>query len=167
MSEATVNRADKLTTEDLRALVVRIALGELGQGQERYTVAELGADADVSWCGIFALWCLHQAGLAKGVRWITRRGFLLPEALDPIAPVGPVLAEPGDIAYFSASQHHAVVAEQLPNGRIRLVNGNSWDPILSPKLAREGKPTDVVAESTRWRSEAAGYFSIRKYLPHV
>lgn len=91
------------------------------------------------WCGAFALWCLHQAGLGLDIGWVVGVGFLekLPITSDP---------QPGDIAYFTNNQHHAVVTDLLGNNRLGLVNGNGTG----------GK----VSASSIDKSQAAAFYSI-------
>jgi hypothetical protein len=86
------------------------------------------------WCGIFALWCLHQAGLAKNKIWKTGLGFLevppaLPKTHDP---------QPGDIAYYSKFQHQAVVLKNNGDGTTENANGNGSGGVVTigrPKMA--------------------------------
>lgn len=94
------------------------------------------------WCGAFALWALHQAGLAKDVSWIIGKGFLflLPRTQNP---------QVGDIAYFDTNQHHAVVVGVGPNS-VDLVNGNGTGGAVSP--------------STVPRSHVTGYYNIEPFL---
>jgi hypothetical protein len=124
---------------DVRALIARIAIEEEGKSD----VAPYWLDVLVppqshpkdamgrplSWCGAFALWCLHQAGAAVGVHWITGRGFLRCAHGHGL----PVVRVPrvGDVSYRNASQHHAVVVELGPPGPdgspewVSTVDGNS------------------------------------------
>lgn len=88
------------------------------------------------WCGIFALWCLHQAGLAKEKTWKTGLGFILtkpnpmPQTKDP---------KPGDIAYYEHPyQHQAVVLKNNGDGTTENANGNGSGGVVSisrPKIA--------------------------------
>lgn len=73
------------------------------------------------WCGAFVLYGLHQAGLARDVRWINGIGFAAPEELpttrDP---------KPGDLLYVEEPfQHHAMVVDYDPaTGMVLSVDGN-------------------------------------------
>ena len=86
------------------------------------------------WCGIFALWALHQAGLAKSKQWKTGLGFVevppaLPKTHDP---------KPGDIVYYIKYSHHAVVGAVNDDGTIEAINGNGQGGVVSlsrPKIA--------------------------------
>lgn len=100
----------------------------------------------VDWCGGFALWCLHQAGLGLGIQWVVGVGFLaqLPTTKSPL---------PGDIAYFNNNQHHAVVTDLLGNNRLGLVNGNGTG----------GK----VSASSIDASQAAAFYSIQPLIAAV
>ncbi len=92
------------------------------------------------WCGGFALWALHRAGLGREILWEVGSGFLsrLPTTQHP---------QVGDIAYFDNNQHHAMIAGVLPSGRLSLVNGNGSG----------GK----VSSSEIFPSEAAAFYSIQ------
>lgn len=96
------------------------------------------------WCGAFALWAIHQAGLGRDVDWVIGRGISadLPTTQNPL---------PGDIAYFTNNQHHAVVVGvDGPSGTVALVNGNGAAGAVSP--------------STIHQSQAAAYYSIAPLL---
>lgn len=79
------------------------------------------------WCGAFALWCLHQAGIGLELHWEfgpPHYGFLwnLPITHEP---------KPGDIAYLDKPwQHHAIVVEVV-DGVVHTIDGNqgSLEPI--------------------------------------
>lgn len=80
------------------------------------------------WCGGFALWALHQAGLAKDLGWIIGMGFLdhLPTTQNP---------QVGDIAYFDTNQHQAVVVGVDPQAQtVSLVNGNGTGGAVSTSV---------------------------------
>jgi hypothetical protein len=84
------------------------------------------------WCGAFALYCLHQAGLGLELRWRfssehdPRSGFLwaLPRVHVP---------EPGDIAYFDHWQHHAIVRCVVGETDFDSIDGNQG-PLTPIKL---------------------------------
>ncbi len=105
-----------------RSQVVAIAAGELGeQNPAKYyqTVAPmyLGTKPnEKAWCGVFALWCLNQAGVADWT-WVDGKGFLY-----RLPTTG--LPEPGDIAYFTHLSHHAIV-ERVGNGKVYTIDGNT------------------------------------------
>jgi uncharacterized protein with GYD domain len=128
-----------LFTRNPRDKVVKAALGEVGKARTQvYWLDTFGEYSDKEWCGVFALWCLHQAGLAKNWKWEIEKGFLyhLPTTLNP---------KPGDIAYILKNQHEAVITEV--NGEmISLINGNGWNHVVS------------VSETPR--SEIAAFYSI-------
>lgn len=95
------------------------------------------------WCGAFALWCLHQAGLGLDLSWEVGMGFLehLPTTQHPQA---------GDIAYFDNNEHHAVVTDPdvgIP-GSVGLINGNG----------------NAGAVSASTSSGAAAYYSIQPLI---
>ena len=95
-----------------------------------------------SWCGIFALWSLHQAGLAKDVMWKTGIGFLRAQDIttDP---------KPGDIAYYDKFSHQAIVAA-VHGDTVDLINGNGSG--------------GVVSLSSPEKSKARAYYSIANYI---
>jgi hypothetical protein len=70
------------------------------------------------WCGALVLYALRKAGLTNAL-WKIGSGFLyeqkLPQTKQP---------QPGDVAYFSKFQHHALVAEVLPDNQIVTYDGN-------------------------------------------
>lgn len=133
-------------TGEGRARVVAIAKGEVGeQDPNKYyqTVAPmyLGTKPnEKAWCGVFALWCLGQAGLCPW-KWIDGKGFLyrLPKV---------DLPEPGDIAYFDRMQHHAIVTD-AKNGKVYTVDGNGLPA-----------PKEGVKEHSHTIGEGVRYFSI-------
>lgn len=94
------------------------------------------------WCGAFALWAIHQAGLGREVDWVIGRGIsaALPTTQNPL---------PGDIAYFTNNQHHAVVVG-VDGDRVSLVNGNGAGGAVSPSTIDQG--------------QAAAYYSIAPLL---
>lgn len=135
--------------ESKRQAVVFAALGEVGNGDPTKYWADVlpGVDAKgLEWCGAFALWALHQAGLALDRRWVLGRGFILvgphplPQTTNP---------KPGDIAYFSKNQHEAIV-EFVSPGAVQLVNGNG----------QGGR----VTVSTVPRASVTAFFSIEPLL---
>ncbi len=105
-----------------RTRVVRAAQSQIGRSDATVYWRDVLPGLSPSsyppdWCGGFALWSLHQAGLAKDLNWVIGQGFLdhLPTTQDPL---------PGDIAYFTNNQHQAVVTDVSYDGTIGLVNGN-------------------------------------------
>lgn len=98
-----------------------------------------------SWCGAFVLAALHSAGLALNRFWAIGKGLeatlpLLERTSDP---------QPGDIAYFTANQHMAVVIERRGDV-VALVNGN-------------GKGGRVVIDE-RPVSSVKQFYSIGRYV---
>lgn len=97
----------------IREAIVTAAFSQLGNTDpSRYWLAVLDppqahpVDAKgrpLFWCGAGALWCLQQAGAARGVHWVPGRGFIF--MLKPTRS-----PKVGDIAYRDRPyQHHAVV----------------------------------------------------------
>jgi hypothetical protein len=83
----------------------------------------LAASHPPQWCGAFALWNLHKAGLGLELRWMfgpPHFGFLW--NLRELAPHQ--IPEPGDIAYLDKPyQHHAVVV-CVEGDTVHTVDGN-------------------------------------------
>lgn len=82
---------------------------------------ELGAhDCPPEWCGAFALWCLHQAGVGLELFWEfgpPHFGFLwnLRTTTTP---------QPGDIAYLDKPfEHHAIVVT-VEGDNVHTIDGN-------------------------------------------
>jgi hypothetical protein len=67
------------------------------------------------WCGALCLFAIHRAELGLEVFW---KGGFAARVLRQRAPRE--LPEPGDVAYFTKSQHHAIVER---------VNGQTFDSI--------------------------------------
>ena len=124
----------------MRERIVAAAQGELGsQDPSKYwdeVIPGLAGETFVgAWCGGFALWALHQAGIAQDVDWEIGKGFLfrLPRTSDP---------QPGDIAYFDQPyQHHAVVVSS-DGVTLTSVDGNQQGSTVK---MRERPVTDATA----------------------
>lgn len=131
----------------IRQAIVEIALSEVGQVDPRiYLLDALGRYETVSWCGIFALWVYRRAGITNAL-WATGPrvyGFVYPLHLgSTIAP------KPGDLAYFTRNQHHAIVAAATKD-EVTLVNGNG-----------EGSKVTIT---TQLRLSVASFFSIEPLI---
>ncbi|VVB55267.1 Uncharacterised protein [uncultured archaeon] len=103
-----------------RLSVVQAALSQVGSNDSAKYWADVIPGTNMgkaSWCGGFALWALHQAGLARNWFWQLGKRFLfqLPMTKSP---------QPGDIAYFNNYQHHAVVGAIIDPVTVQLINGN-------------------------------------------
>lgn len=129
----------KCSEDAFRARVVEAARSEVGKRELAKYFADaapqyIGQSPPPEWCGIFALWCLHQAGLAKSKTWKTGLGFLetsppLPKTSDP---------KPGDIAYYTKFQHQAVVLKNNGDGTTENANGNGSGGVVTigrPQIA--------------------------------
>jgi hypothetical protein len=122
-----------------RSRVVDAALSRVGDSNaERYWADVMATnDRPRDWCGAFALWALHRAGLAKNWYWQTGLGFLfrLPTTRDP---------KPGDVAYFDRNQHHAVVTAVTGND-VALVNGNGAEGRVSTSRVAKSAVTSFYS----------------------
>lgn len=94
------------------------------------------------WCGAFALWALHQGGIAKSTNWIIGKGFLfdLPTTQDP---------QVGDVAYFDQYEHQAMVVG-VDGDSVSLINGNGTG--------------GAVSASVGPKSHVAAFYSIEPIL---
>jgi len=131
--------------DSLRKKVTDYARSEVGQKNLNKYFADAAPQfvgQHPEWCGIFALHCLHQAGLAKDVTWKTGIGFLRAQDITPDV-------KPGDIAYYEHLQHQAVVLA---------VNGDTLE------LANGNGSGGVVSLSTTPRTKAKAYYSIKRYI---
>lgn len=132
--------------EGMRACVVSTAMSELGTDRwQKYCDGETAVmpSKRVAWCGIFALWVLHQCGLGKDFMWQYGKGFAyrLPRTTDP---------KPGDIAYIDQPlQHHAIV---------KSVNGNMVYTIDGNQAG------DKVAERVRLKKDITAFYSIQPLI---
>ena len=138
------------SNNSVRQAVVLAAASQLGpQNWDAYCDGNTAQHpgSRVSWCGIFALWALHQAGLALGYQWRYGRGFIYPLGLPRTST-----PKPGDIAYFDQPyQHHAIV-EKVEGETVHTIDGN--------------QPGETVQR--RQRPKGAGsYFSISPLLSKV
>lgn len=140
-----------------REEIVKAAESQIGdQDPDKYwsVVAPTLMNTGAAWCGGFSLWVLRQAGLAGDIDWTVGRGFIfkgnnghpLPTTNDP---------QPGDIAYFSNLQHHAIVKSYNPEtGELVTIDGNQ-------------SPGEQVKQRTRNVKEASTFFSIEPLLQNV
>jgi surface antigen len=147
----------KDTEDSLRQKVANAAAGEMdNDNPTKYWVDTLGVGMHPKdWCGAFALWALHQAGLALNKKWVPSLGFLL------VAPTPlPITKTPkvGDIAYFNKSQHHAVVSKVYQDNTVDLVNGNGYNPQIANGAKSEVAPSHVPF------SHVTYFFSIKPYI---
>jgi hypothetical protein len=126
--DATERTMDERIKE-LRERIVSIAKTQEGKSDPDVYWREVLPSGDKppypkSWCGAGYMWCLHQAhdGL-KVLDW--KRGFGITSAFQVAKLPFPMTKDPrpGDMAYFTKNQHHAVV-EDIAGGLVRLVNFN-------------------------------------------
>jgi hypothetical protein len=125
-----------------RALVVEAAKSEIGPGDIPKYWASCGVspgpkpnEKGGQWCGAFALFCLHQAGLALGQRWVVALGFCGPLKLPTTKH-----PEPGDVLYDDQPWQHYGVVESLVDGVLTTIEGNT--PTVQRKV--RPLPPDVV-----------------------
>lgn len=124
-----VESKQALKEQEIRQRIVRAAQSELGKSDASKYWSAVLPESDTRpppkhWCGAGYLWCLQQAGLLRDARWIRgagletllrRNGAQVQYTKSPL---------PGDMAYFTKSEHHAVVVEETPGSFVHLVNFN-------------------------------------------
>ena len=138
------------TENNIRAKIVKIALDEINDIKVSEYYANTLSSKDLltppkDWCGIFILWVLHKAGIAKNVKWKVGVGFIATENLIPTKT-----PKPGDIAYFTKNQHQALVKSVNDDGTVTIINGNGMGgkiTVSSPKI-----------------SDVATFYSIKKLM---
>ncbi len=145
-----------------RERVVELAVAELGKSDPAPYWREVLGPAwrgpfPKHWCGAFALWCLHQAGLCdwpwevsevnapKGHYGFLRR---LPRTTSP---------QPGDIGYLDQPFQHHFVVEAAGLHTLTSIDGNQGKPgvqrrhramgksayySIAPLLGRDARDTD-------------------------
>lgn len=146
----TVSKVDEKKVKKMskRQLIVDAALSQVGMSDPSPYWADTSPTVDMGvsdWCGGFALWALHQAGVLLNKHWRMGLGFLL------TAPPLSTTKSPqiGDIAYFNHNEHHAVVVGVSTKG-IQLANGNGAN--------------GEVSLSTVQPSQVTAFYSIEPYV---
>ena len=122
------NAADTGTPDSrrpsFRQRVVNAAVSQLGLTDAApYIEDALGYPAQERyWCGMFALWAIHQAGLIPNVLWELGTGF----ASQHLKQINANQLGPGDVVYFHEPwQHHAIVEwVDHSKGLMSTINGN-------------------------------------------
>jgi hypothetical protein len=137
------------TSDERRQRILDAASAELGHvGGDRYFATEhpayIGTKTD--WCGVFALWALHQAGLALDRQWIDGKGFILTGVHPLPATKNP---QPGDLIYIDQPFQHQGIVERVDGDRVHTIDGNT---------------RNTVAEHDRARSDITAFFSIEPLL---
>lgn len=147
-----------------RQAVLAAAVPEIGpdtpEKRIKYWTSALGRAVTyeeirkLAWCGGFALWALHEAGLGKDKLWKIGAGFLLqkPHPLPTIKR-----PEPGDIGYQDAPYQHHFIVEQVDGNLVHSIDGNQPDVrrkvraigagltffSIAPLLTLAGKADDI------------------------
>ena len=86
------------------------------------------------WCGGFALQCLKDAGLALDVYWRDGLGFVEPQGLRRVT-----VPQPGDVAWFVANSHYAVV-ERVRGNMFDSIDGNQGKTLQHPAIGLRSRP---------------------------
>jgi hypothetical protein len=139
-------------------LVVEKALAEVGtdthEKRVKYWTSALGRPvtfeeiAKLAWCGGFALWALHEAGLGLDKLWHIGSGFLLQQPHPLPVTHSP---QPGDIGYQASPFQHHFVIQSVDGNQVHSIDGNQPD----------------VARRTRTISQALTFYSIAPLLALV
>lgn len=141
--------SDILTNKDespssARNRVIQIAKSQVGNGAgddwAKYLVdtVEYWPEEKIPWCGIFATWVLHKAGLTSQ-KWKYGAGIssILERTNNP---------KPGDILYIDQPyQHHGIITA-IDGDTVYSVDGNS--------------PGDIVDNRKRSIGEIDAFYSI-------
>jgi hypothetical protein len=127
-----VNEVEQLVNRS-RSAVIAAAAGRIGTKDASSFWTVCGAepfDKRKAWCGIFALWCLREAGLAD-FQWEFGKGFLyrLQRTATP---------KPGDIGYIDAPFQHHLIFERIDEDGVHSIDGNT------PRVARKVRPLGKV-----------------------
>jgi hypothetical protein len=97
-----------------------------------------------AWCGIFALWCLRQAGLTER-KWIAGKGFIWLDdngkssKLPYLPIVHPSRCDVGDVVYFDKPFQHYALVEAIEKDWIHVIAGNTPDVDQSKIRATKGQ----------------------------
>lgn len=138
--------------DDKRAEVLSIAAGELGtKDPSPYWLDTYGSVPEhaYQWCGVFALWCLRQAGLTEW-KWIAGPGFLLNHGSDNLRRT--LQPEPGDVAYIDAPFRHHALVQRRQGDTVYLIQGNC------------GWPGHVAESTMSIKAKQPAFFSIAQWL---
>lgn len=133
--------------------VVTVAACELGEPTPEklakyWRACGLGAPdghSHISWCGIFALYCLHGAGLALDKNWVLGAGFILQQPHPLPVTRSPL---PGDIGYIAKPYQHHFIVESVDGPLVHSIDGNQPD----------------IRRKTRGISSALTFYSIAPLL---
>ncbi len=105
-----------------------------------------------AWCGAFALWCLHQAGLGPELKWEfgpPHYGFLW--ALERIG--SGEAPKPGDVGYQDQPYRHHFLVQSVDGNDVHTIEGN------------QGEPKPIQAHVRHLHDPGVVYFSISRLLP--
>lgn len=122
----TLKDVRKLWTPE--ELVYSAAIAEIGNTDPKPYYVDVCAHLErhswpVHWCGIFALYCLHEAGIGLDWEWQIEQGFLWRLELVDVP-------RRTDIAYFPVSKyggrvHHHAIVEDLYGHDLVTIDGNT------------------------------------------
>lgn len=121
---------------DARLRVVNMAISQIGpQDPKKYWDDVIPGNQGFSgaWCGGFALWAIHQAGLAREVNWEIGKGFCyqLPITKEPL---------PGDVAYIDQPYRHHAIVESIQGDMVNTIDGNQ----PGNEVRRRTRPIEAV-----------------------
>jgi hypothetical protein len=121
-----------------RTRILEIAAAEIGSPghlrimeYHRDAIGRAVGDKELEWCGLFCLWAIHQADVAKHVLWRIGGGFCEEQHLTKVR-----LPAPGDVAYYNEPfQHHALVhSVDVDRGTFDSIDGNQAADTVTMRL---------------------------------
>ncbi len=141
---------------DLRERILAHARGELGKkeagwnGGDAKKYQEYFGRGREPWCADFVSWVYTQAGKPMDNPYV-------PSIVNQLKKAGrwrTSSPRPGDMVIFDwnhdgVADHIGIVAEVLPNGRVRTIEGNTGDPA--------GRGPEGVYERSRTKGTIMGY----------
>lgn len=125
-------------TQGVRRALLETALAEFGHvGGDKYWAdvnpGLVGSKLD--WCGGFALWALHQVGLATDRNWIPGKGFILAPPF-PLATTA--TPKPGDIIYIDQPNQHQGLLLGFKGDLVLTVDGNTRNAVATHERPKRG-----------------------------
>ena len=159
--------------DHVRQEIVRVAAAEIGPqvkgspqvvGYWRDVRPPAWSDAQVlqyaktkEWCGGFALWCLHQAGLGRVVHWVDGQGFVGPARLRRLALNE--TPQPGDVAITPVPFWHHAIVVSCDATTLVTIDGNQ------PDVRRKTRPRPPSTKITYYAIQSLIDAAPRSELP--
>lgn len=125
--------------------IVQMALSQEGNAGGQPYWSWYGFERRVEWCACFVSWCADQCGYiesgaiprfslcSEGVSWFEKRGQFRDGSYTPAA---------GDLIFFDWGNNgtidHVGIVEEVSNGRVNTIEGNSGDKVARRSYALRG-----------------------------